>query len=323
MKKHTILFVLSVLLMGCNHTDNKPKYFDFENAWESENLIGNVKTLEQYKAQVNNPETGEKDLPLIVFKKEFTENGNILIEEYYGDTGQISSVLKIEYDKNGKKIKSTSKSFLFPINSTVISEYNAAGNISTASIYQNDTLYEKGSFEYNSEGRLIAETSIRKADTATGTYAYKFDENGKIRWKKQTEIINNSRHENFIGFTYDKHGNLVEILNKAFYGNSPSDKAVPEYENKTMYEYDLKNRIRKTLRYESGEIKEEKEFDKYYNQVLVKYYTGGTLNREMKYEYEFDAQGNWIERKTFLKQHTSQDKNWIPVFVETRKIVYY
>jgi hypothetical protein len=39
MKKLTLLFFLSGLLMSCNNSDYKPKYSDFENAWESENLI--------------------------------------------------------------------------------------------------------------------------------------------------------------------------------------------------------------------------------------------------------------------------------------------
>jgi len=326
MKKQTIIFFILGLLISCNNIDFKPKYIDFENAWESENLIGKVKTLEQSKAKVNNFKTGEKDRPLIEFKKEFTENGNISYEEHYGDSGQINSFIKNEYNKNGQRIKSTSKYLLIPLNSTVTSEFNTPGKLISASIYQNDTLDEKAILEYDSSGKLKTKTSIRNTDTTTGKYEYKYNENGKILWKKQTETINNNRHESFIWFKYDQNGNLIELLNKAV-----SDigllgelyKTIPDYEIKTTYEYDRKNRIKKTIKYKSGKIEEEKEFDKFYNQTLVKFYVSGALNREMKYEYEFDNKGNWIERNVFLKQDFGQDKNWILIFVETRKIVYY
>lgn len=323
MKKQTIIFFLLGLLMSCNNIDYKPKYIDFENALESENLIGRVKTLEQYKAKVNNFITGEKDIPLIEFKKEFTENGNISNEEHYGDSGQITSFIKNEYNKNGQTIKSTSKYLLIPLNSTVTNEFNIAGKLISSSIYQNDTLYEKDKFEYDSSGKLIAVTIIQNTDTSSGKYEYKYNDNGKILWKKQTETIKNNRHENFIEFKYDQSGNLIELLSKAISDNGTLDKPVPDYEIKTAYEYDRKNRIKKTIKYESGKIEEEKEYDKFYNQILVRFYVSGALSREMKYEYEFDAIGNWIERKVFLKQNYAQDKNWIPIFVETRKIEYY
>lgn len=323
MKKQAIIVFLLGLLMSCNTIDFKPKYIDFENAWESENLIGRVKTLEQYKAKINNFKTGEKDLPLIEFKKEFTDKGNILNEDYYGDSGQINSTIKIEYNKKGQRIKSTSKYLLIPLNSTVTSEFNTAGKLISVCIYQNDTLYEKDKFEYNNSGTLRTNTSIRSTDTSAGKYEYKYNEKGKIIWKKQTETINNNRHENFIEFKYDKNGNLMELLSKAMSGNGSPVNVVSDYEIKTAYEYDRKNRIKKTIKYASGKIEEEKEFDKFYNQLLVRFYDSGALNREMKYEYEFDAKGNWIERKVFLKQNFVQDKNWVPIFVETRKIEYY
>ena len=309
--------------MGCNSIDYKPKYFDFENSWESENLIGRVKTIEQYKAKVNNFKMGEKDLPLIQFKKEFTDIGDISFEEHYGDSGQIESFIKNEYNKNGQRIKSTSKDFLFPSKSTVTSEFNTAGKLSSASIYQNDTLDEKDMLEYNSSGKLMTVTSIGNKDTTIAKYEYKYNETGKLLWKKRTSTIKNNKDENFIGFKYDQHGNLIELLNKSVANEGFDGDVMPYVEIKTIYEYDLKNRIQKTIKYKSGNLEEETEFDEFYNHTLIKFYDKGALDREMKYEYQFDSKGNWIERKVFLKQDFSRDKNWIPVFVETRKIEYY
>ena len=38
------------LLMACSKVDNKPKYRDFNNAWERENLSGQVRSMVLYRA---------------------------------------------------------------------------------------------------------------------------------------------------------------------------------------------------------------------------------------------------------------------------------
>lgn len=323
MKKQTIILFLLGLLMGCNNIDFKPKYIDFKNAWESENLIGRVKTLEQYKAKIYNLKTGEKDLPIIEIRKEFTDMGNISHEEHYADSMRIILSIINEYNKNGQRIRSTSEDFLIPLKSTITGEFNTAGKLISASVYQNDTLNYEEKFEYDSSGSLRTETSIRNGDTTSGKYEYKYNEIGKILWKKQTETSKTNRDENIIEFKYDQNGNLIELQNKTVTYIESSGEPVQDYEIKTTYEYDRQNRIKKAIKYKSGKIDKETEFDKYYNKTLERFYTGGALNREMKYEYEFDTKGNWIERKGFLKQDFSHDKSWIPIYVETRKIEYY
>jgi antitoxin component YwqK of YwqJK toxin-antitoxin module len=75
--------------------------------------------------------------------------------------------------------------------------------------------------------------------------------------------------------------------------------------------------------YQNGQIQKETYFDNHHNQTLVKYYRNGKLNREMKFDYKFDSTGNWTMKKSFLKQYYAQGKEFIPVYVETRKIDYY
>jgi len=65
MKRHIIKILSFLFLIGCNSVDYKPKYKDFGNAWEKENLIGKVKSLKQYKANITDIETGETESPII------------------------------------------------------------------------------------------------------------------------------------------------------------------------------------------------------------------------------------------------------------------
>lgn len=43
MKRKIIKILGFLVLIGCNSNDYKPKYEDFEYAWERENLIGRVR----------------------------------------------------------------------------------------------------------------------------------------------------------------------------------------------------------------------------------------------------------------------------------------
>jgi len=69
MIKQIIKILGLLLLFSCNTIDYNPKYKDFENSWERENLIGKVKTFEKYKANVSDFKTGEADNPVIELQK--------------------------------------------------------------------------------------------------------------------------------------------------------------------------------------------------------------------------------------------------------------
>lgn len=51
MKKITILILSLIFLISCsNQTDRTPKYGNFENAWEKDNLFKEIEELTEYKA---------------------------------------------------------------------------------------------------------------------------------------------------------------------------------------------------------------------------------------------------------------------------------
>jgi hypothetical protein len=310
MKRQIIIILGFLVLVGCNSNDYKPKYKDFANAWERENLIGKVKILEQYKANVTDLETGKTEKPIIEFKKEFAENGNISSQLHYDNFGKLEQSVKNTYDKNGFRIESISENYVMPMKSIEKAVFDtiAKKQISAHVIY-NDTLIFDAFFKYDNHGNLIEQTNIQNGDTTKGVFEYKYANDGKILLKKQ---IDNERNEYTNEFEYDSKGNLIELISRSdFFG-----------EMKSVYEYDSKNRIKTITEFKSGQIEKETSFDKFYNMTLVRFYVSNALHKEMKYDYEFDKTGNWIKREVFMKENFG-DKKTLPIYTETREITYY
>lgn len=313
MKRQIINILGFIVLIGCNSNDYRPKYKDFANAWEQENLIGKVKKLEQYKANVTDFETGKTDMPVIEFKKEFTETGNISTQEHFDNFGTLEQSVKNTYDKDGFRIKSISENSVMPMKSIEKAVFDTITKkqISAHVIY-NDTLILDTFFKYDKRGNLIEQTNIQNGDTTSGDFEYKFDNAGRILFKKQIDNSEHGKNETTNEFKYDANGNLIELISKSdLFG-----------EMKSIYEYDRKNRIKMITEYKSGQIEKETSFDTFYNKTFVRLYLSNTLNKEMKYEYEFDKSGNWIKRAVFMKEYFG-DKKTVPIFTETRKIEYY
>lgn len=313
MKRQIIQILFIALLLGCNNIDYKPKYKDFANAWERENLIGKVKKLEQYKANVTEFETEKTAKRIIEFSKEFSETGNILYQENFDNFGKLEQYTKNQYDKSGFLTESVSENFVMPTKSIEKANFDTlTGKQLSAQVISNDTLKFEAFFKYDKYSNLIEQTNIQNGDTTSGRFEYKYDNAGRILFKKQIDNGEQSRNETTNEFKYDTEGNLLELISKSeLFG-----------EMKSTYEYNSKNRIKKITEYESGKIVKETLFDKFYNKTLVRFYKSNELNKEMKYEYEFDKKGNWIQRDTFMKEYFG-DKNTVMIYKETRKIEYY
>ncbi len=313
MKRQIIQILIITLLFGCNNIDYKPKYKDFANAWERENLIGKVKKLEQYRANVTDFETEKTDKPIIEFSKEFSETGNILYQETFDNFGKLEQYIKNQYDKHGYRTESVSENFVMPTKSIEKAKFDTlTGKQLSAQVISDDTLKFEAFFKYDKYSNLVEQTDIQNGDTTLGSFEYKYDNVGRILFKKQIDNGEHSINETTNEFKYDAEGNLLELISKSeLFG-----------EMKPTYEYDSKNQIKKITEYKSGQIDKETLFDKFYNKTLVRFYKSNALNKEMKYEYEFDKKGNWIQRNTFMKEYFG-DKKTVLIYKETRKIEYY
>lgn len=314
MKRHLFITLGFFFLLACNNIDYKPKYKDFANAWEQENLIGKVKYIEQYKANVINFETEKTENPVIEYKKEFTEIGNVSYQEDFDSFGELVQYVKNNYNKRGDKIGSKSENLIIPMRSSEKAVFDTVTGkqISVHAIY-NDSLKFDAFFKYDEYDNIIESTSIQENDTTSDRLEYKYTASGNILLKKQIQEADFEIYEYFNEFKYNTDGTLSELKHYSDFTG----------EKKSIYEYDGEKRIVKIAEFNSGEIVKETFFDIYYNQTLLKFYNKASLNKEMKYEYDFDSKGNWIERKVILKEYFGNDKRWLLVAVKTRNINYF
>jgi len=313
--KIKILLILGIgLLFGCNNIDYMPKYFDYENDLEKEKLIKKVKSLEQYKANIIDFETEKTENPIIEFRKEFTEKGNVSYQVYYDIFGNEKQLTTNKYNKNDFLIEVISENILNNSKSIEELKYDTIINkqISLHTIY-NDTINYFVFFKYDKDKNIITATDIQNGDTTLNKFDYKFNENGKILIKKVNQQGDFGETEYITENDYDENGNLVMRIFKSEFVK----------ENKTEYKYNDENRIELIAEYDEGLTIKETFYDKYFNPILICNYIDGKLNNQFKYKYTFDKVGNWIEKKVFVKQHTDNQNSWKFIFIETRNIEYY
>lgn len=312
MKSQIIIILSFLVLIGCNNVDYKPKYKDFANTWERENLIGKIKSIKQYKANVIESEKGETANPIIEFKKEFTKSGYISYQEHFDNFGKLQQYTKNTYDKNGFRIESISENYVMPMKTEEKAVFDTIikKQISAHAIF-NDSIKFDAFFKYDENGNIIESISIENSDTTIDRLEYKYDVNKNIISKKQIQRVDSNIYEYLTEYKYNQEGNYIELSFKSDYAKT-----------KSAYEYDSKNRLRKISEYQSGEIQKETTFDKYYNKTLVRFFVNGNPNREMKYNYKFDNKGNWIKSEVLVNENLETNK-LIPIYIETREIEYY
>jgi len=312
MKKLIIQLLSIILLISCNTNDQKSKYKDFANDWERNNLFEEVKSLEQFKANVIDYKTGEIENPIIQFKKEYTNKGNIAYQEHFDNYGKLQEYTRNEYCKNGNRIETISENYAVHSKSIESSKFDSiTGKLISTHFLYDDSLEYDSYLTYDDKGNIIESIHFQENDTTKNYLKYKHNEDSLILWKKQITIDNYDTTEWVNEYSYDENGNLSILIQKAdFFG-----------EIKTKHQYDTKNRLKATFRYEDGELVSENLYDNKYNTISVKLYQNGSLEREIFFDYDFDKVGNWIEKKVSIKP--ANDTKKYHSYTETRIIVYY
>ena len=311
MKTITILIFGVILFTSCSdNIDREPRLKDIQNDWDRDNLFGHVKTLSQFKANVTDFENILTEKPILEFKKEYSDFGKIVYQEYFDNFGKLEQFTKNSYNDKTQRIKSINENLLMQSKSTDISKYDSTGRLILAKAIFNDTLHFSASFEYDSIGNIIKSTSIQNNDTSYGINKYTYNEKGKVLSKIEFDTDGNKYSSNY---KYNENNEIIESVDKSeLFG-----------EMKMTYHYDEQNRIKTITHFKNKKIEEERNFDKHLNPVSIKYYENSKLYRELKNEYSFDNYGNWIEKKVFMKQHFAKQKKFMPIYFVTRKIEYY
>ena len=315
MKIHTLLSIGLILLTSCNSTGHKPKYNNFKNDLDRENLEGKVRSIEEGK----NIESDSKTESTKEFVKEFTESGNLSSMKKYDVFGKPIYSTQNIYNKKGLKIKAFTEDFNMASKSVEEYEYKD-DNLSYAKVFINDTLKYKSYLEYDKSGHLtrqieiqIKETPLKTNDTTLNTLTYSFDKSGNVILKKNLQTTKNKSYNYSNTYKYDNKNNIIET-------NSDFDIFGTL---KVVNTYDSENRIEKSIEYRNKQIEKVILFDKFYDESLISFYRNGTLERELKYEYEFDTKGNWIKRKAYVKNSSKHGDEFKFIYVENRKILYY
>jgi hypothetical protein len=312
MKKWILIIIGFSFLISCNRPDCKPKYRDFENDWELDNVFGKVKTLEQFRANVTDFETEATEKPIIDFKKKYNRVGRIIFAEYFDDFGKPVQFVENRYSNNGSQMKSIAENHVTKIKTESITKFNDKGErISISSVF-NDSIEIQIKYEYDKKGNIIKQKSVRNGDKALTTFDYKFNDNGKIVRKIKREQRDFGLIEYVTNFEYSPQGKLIARINKSEFANF-----------KKTFEYSPKDRIEKVVDYQEGIKNKATLYDNCFNPILIKYFQGNELIKEMKYNYRFDKVGNWIKRKALIKEKIGENSKFKSVFIETRKIEYY
>ena len=305
-------FGLTLLLTNCNRENKTPKYSDFKNDWERDNLYGSVKAITMYKANITDAGTEKTENPILQFKKEFTDFGKISNFDFYDRNGNINQYQKNEYNNKNLCIRTISENRMMNSKTSEEFNYDQNGNRVNSVLKSNDSVSMRTKAEFDKANHIIKSISIQK-DTSICDYIYKFDEKHRITEKKQVFSIYEKKSEQINEYKYDKSGNIIEMIYKSELMK----------ETKTKNEYDKENVLVKRLNFEDGQPTTELTYDKYFNVTSTKYYEKKVLTKEIHFDYKFDEHQNWTEKKVSIKQYFSSNPNFIPIFVEMRTLEYY
>jgi len=309
---------MSIILFNCQNkselrTDLQPIYSDSENALQGNNLYGKVKKIEYYKTTFQNTE--KEDKTVLNKIEEYTDFGELKKVEYFDNYGELLQTNVIDYNKNQEFIKSVSinKSNKSKIIQT--SEYDSIKNTSELSVFVNDTIDHKTTSYFNRKDYPIKRISVKGNDTTEVNFEYDFDDNDKIKSASQKEKGNDKSKTTNL-YKYDSNKNLIESSYKTEWLEMISE---TEWKN---------GRISKQMSYTvSADLKKHTdnitEFDILYNPINSKEFEDSKLNRELKFDYEFDENGNWTKKNVSIKEHFNNSKEFVPIYVYTRKISYW
>ncbi|MFI1770237.1 hypothetical protein [Thalassobellus citreus] len=294
-------------------TDLQPIYSDSKNALQGNNLYGKVKKIEYYKTTFQNTE--KKDKPVLNKIEEYTDFGELKKVEYFDNYGELIQTNVIDYNKYQKFIKSVSINKSNKKNITQISKYDSIKNTSELSVFLNDTIDHKTTFYYGKNDYQIKSISIKGNDTTVTTSEHAFNDNNKLILATQKEK-GNDKSTITISNKYDINNNLIESSHKTEWVEMLSETKWKDGRISKQSSYTISADLKKHLNNVT-------EFDILYNTINSKEYEDSKLHRELKFDYSFDANGNWIKKNVSIKEHFNNSKEFISIYVDTRKISYW
>jgi len=309
--------LLLIILFNCDNksvlrTDLQPVYSDFKNALQEKNLYGKVKKIEYNKTTFQNAEIPDKAVLNKI--EEYTDFGELEKVQYFDDFGELLQTNIIEYNKDKKFVKSLSISESNNLKILQTVSYDSIQNTRETTIFINDSINTKTTSFFGEDDYPKREIIIEKNDTLEVNYRFILEESGKI---KSVYKIEKGNKNSELLYSYEYENNcLVKSTHKNKWTESISE---IEWKN---------GRILKQTNYTISadsvkHINNIMEFDILYNSIGSKDFEDSKLSRELKFEYEFDKHGNWISKNASVKEYSTNSNEFVPVYVDTRKISYW
>ena len=318
LKKIHLLTLLSIILFNCQNktelrTDLEPFYSDYTNALQEKNLYGKVKKIEYLKTTFQN--TGNEDKSILKKIEEYTDFGELKRVEYFDNYGELLQTNVIDYNKNQKFIKSVTISKSNKSNIIQTSEYDSIKNTSELTVFVNDTIDHKTTFYYGKNDYQVKRISVKENDTTEINSEQVFNDNNKLVFATEKEK-GNDKSTITIRNKYDNNNNLIESSHKTEWVEMLSETEWKDGRISKQSSYTISADLKKQLNNVS-------EFDILYNIINSIEYKDSKLHRELKFDYEFDKNGNWIKKNVSMKEHFNNSKEFVPIYVDTRKISYW
>jgi len=325
-----IILALTILIVGCNNQEtekntetnisNSPK-----NDWEKDNLKGKVEEVKLYKSTPNTPNF------VINSSKEYNQKGFIIYNEYFDNFGKSIQYTKNEFNEKNNSVKSITENHLMSSKTISEASFNENNKLISSKAVLNDSIRFSSKHIYNLKGNPISYIAIQNLDTSSVTYLYKYN-NEKIIWEKQKQKSKDYSIEYIMEYKYNKDGFITEqitITNQNQSGgltdflSSSAETFDFSYKTTLLTKYNNNNEIVKTSHFEQNQIIKENFFDDSQNIIKTLNYNNGKLHSELKFSYEYDSKGNWMNKKSYIKEHYANSKEFTFLSTEKREIKYY
>ena len=318
LRKIYLLTLLSIILFNCQNktelrADLEPFYSDYTNTLQEKNLHGKVKKIEYFKKTFQ--KTENEDKAILNKIEEYADFGELKKVEYFDNSGELAQTNVIDYNDNQKLIKSVSINKSNESNIIQTSEYDTIKNTSDLTVFVNDTIDHKTTFYYGKNDYQIKRISVKGNDTTEINSEQTFNDNNKLILAKQKEK-GNDKSTIIIRNKYDNNNNLIESSHKTEWVEMLSETEWKDGRISKQSSYTISADLKKHLTNVT-------EFDILYNTINSKEFEDSKLSRELKFKYEFDQNGNWIKKNVSMKEHSSNSTEFIPIYIDTRKISYW
>lgn len=246
---------------------------------EVDKIIGNVRSIESktYKVKDYLPETN----PNYFYIKYYSRAGFVSNIKFMGEVGFMDSEEVYTYQNDGKILK-------------------------IETLKSNGKINKTTSFEYDVFNNLLSEKKLN--------YKYDIESQSTYLYDGSQKLISKDQHFSKINYTtkdrymYNDQNQLTEISKEDSSGITRE--IFTYYPNGMLFtkdEYNSKNEKFSSILYEYNV-----QGDKI---SLFKFDISGELTYFEQYEYQYDATGNWTEKKSYTKGDLTS--------IEKRVLVYY